>query len=777
MVILTDIPMKRRVCIAILAMGFSGLVAEILLLREMLIVFSGNELSIGIILSNWLILEALGAFLAGRTAEKARNMPASFTLMTILFSVSLFPAVFLTRALKALIGLSVGESIGLIPMFYASWLILLPVSLLHGALFAYGCRIYAMFSAQEGTSAGRVYVYETVGAIIGGIACTYLFVPHLNTFHAVAGLALLNFAACLGLFVPSLETGSIRKSLPLLLIGLILVAGYLLFSGQISRLHRYAVKTQWQNLHVVHYQNSRYGNICVVENEGQYLFFQDGTVHLVTPVPDIPLIAEFVHLPLLAHPEPKALAILSGGAGGIINEALKHPSIRRIDYAELDPLILELLRKFPTPLTESELNDNRVRIKHMDGRLLLKSTENSYDLILIGMAEPDSLQTNRFFTREFFSLAKHRLNKEGILVLGLPGSLTFLNDELKNLNSSIYHTLKTVFPHVRAIPGDGRNLFLASDGRHITALDRQQMMERLGRRNIAAGALVFRQIEKKTHPGWQEWFTGFIQESSRKINSDFHPIGVFYSISNWNALFAPSFARIFSQFERLNLTTTALFLGGFFLLCFFLRLKRIKFGKASIPFSIITTGFAGMILELMIIFAFQSIYGYVFSWIGLLMAAFMAGAACGALFASRKTALMTKTLRLYRGIEMSIIGIAIGSPLVFLAVPAHLGGLTASIFLKMIFLLVSCIIGFIIGAQFPLANRIYLKSSPSVAQTAGFLYAADLLGGWFGGIIGAVVLLPVLGLFGAGLTVALLKLVSFMIILTQFERPLSGGLS
>ena len=54
--------MNRRVRIAILVMGFSGLVAEILLLRELLIVFSGNELSIGVILANWLILEALGCF-------------------------------------------------------------------------------------------------------------------------------------------------------------------------------------------------------------------------------------------------------------------------------------------------------------------------------------------------------------------------------------------------------------------------------------------------------------------------------------------------------------------------------------------------------------------------------------------------------------------------------------------------------------------------------------------------------------------------------------------
>jgi len=55
--------MKKRICLAVMTMGFSGLVAQILLLREFLIIFSGNEFSIGVILANWLILEACGSFL------------------------------------------------------------------------------------------------------------------------------------------------------------------------------------------------------------------------------------------------------------------------------------------------------------------------------------------------------------------------------------------------------------------------------------------------------------------------------------------------------------------------------------------------------------------------------------------------------------------------------------------------------------------------------------------------------------------------------------------
>ena len=517
--------MKKQFSVAILVKGFSGLVAQILLLRELLIVFSGNELSIGIILANWLILGAFGSYVLGRRAERSKYNLEAFTVITILFSLSLLIAIYLTRILKGVMGISIGESIGFLPMLFSSFLVLSAVSILQGALFTYSCRIYSLFSSPGASSVGRVYVYETVGTIIGGIACTYLLIPYFNSFQAVTGLALLNFVVCLVLLAPSWKKGLFQKTVLAVLSVLILFSGYSLFAGQVDKLHQYSIKAQWKKQNVVHYQNSQYGNICVLENEGQYSFFLDGIPNLITPVPDIPSLEEFVHLALLAHPEPANLLILSGGAGGMINEALKHPSIEAIEYAELDPLLLDLIRKFSTPLTESELNDRRVKIKHVDGRLLLNKTQNKYDVIFVGIQEPSNLQANRFFTKEFFSLVKERLNKGGILVLGLPGSLTYVNEELRNLNSCIFNTLESVFSHIRVIPGDGRNLFLSSDSREITQIDKMQIIERLSQRNIAAEVIVPWHIEKKLHPGWQDWFSRFLEGGSQKINSDFTPLG------------------------------------------------------------------------------------------------------------------------------------------------------------------------------------------------------------------------------------------------------------
>ena len=765
--------MKKRLRITILAVGFSGLVAQILLLREFLIIFAGNELSIGIVLANWLILEAVGAFFLGRTVEKVHKKLAAFTLITLLFCISILSAIFLIRMLKGMIGFSIGESIGLVPMFFSSFLILAPVCILHGALFTFSTHIYAMYSHQDGSSPGWVYGYETVGMVIGGVACTYLIIPYLDTFQAVSGLAILNTAACCALLAPFWNAGR-RQKITLIATGILGVL-FLVLASQAHKLHSFSITRQWKNQEIVHYQNSQYGNICVIENEGQYIYFQDGVPGIITPIPDIPFVEQFVHLPLLAHPEPRRILVLNGGAGGVIREMLKYPSIESIDYAELDPLVIDLIRKFPTPLTESELNDSRVMVKHMDGRMLLNRTKNTYDLIFIGVSEPANLQTNRFYTQEFFSLVKEKLNKSGIFIIGLPGSLSYSTEELTDLNSSIFHTLDIVFEHIRVIPGYGTNIFLASGTQEIVLLDTAQMVVRLEQQNIMTEELVPWHIEETLHPGWISWFQGYIEGNSQKINSDFKPIGVFYSISHWNTLFAPSMRSIFRQFEKINLGTILVLLSIFLSLYFVFRSMRIRSTRTGVPLAIFTTGFAGMVFNLMLIFTFQSIYGHVFSWIGLLVAAFMAGAACGAMLIAAVLDRIKNPFQVFTSIELAIMCFSFGCLLIVFIPGPYLGNPSGDTLFKALFLLLLFISGWLVGAQFPLANKLYLGNETSITQTAGLLYSADLLGGWVGGILGAVVLLPILGLVNTCIAVGLIKLTSLIVISTRPRPHFQGG--
>ncbi len=764
----TDPPATEdRLRLAVLTMGLSGLVAQMMLLRELLVVFSGNELSIGIVLANWLVLEAAGCFILGKRAERTKDTAGTFAAVTIVFTVSLFAALYATRVLKPVLGVSIGETIGFLSMLWSSFLVLLPVSVSHGALFPLGCRLFSTSATTDASSVGRVYVYETVGTIAGGIVWTYLLIPYLHAFQMAAGLAVLNLLVCLVLVAP-------RRTLTAVTCTLLLVAGYLAFAGGADALHDRSVRAQWRDLDIVHYQNSVHGNICVAENEGQYIFFLDGIPQLLTPVPDIVFVEEFVHLPLLAHPGPERLLVLSGGAGGVINEVLKHPSVASVDYVELDPLLLELVRRFPTPLTESELTDPKVRVEHTDGRLFLRTVQDTYDLVLVGLSDPSDLQTNRFFTHEFFSLVRERLDDDGILVIGLPGSLSYMTDELKDLNGCIFATLADVFPNVRVFPGDDVNLFLASRSEEVLLLDRQRLVDRSGERGIRTTVPVARHIEKKLHPRWQDWFSGFIEGGSREINRDLRPLGTFYSVSHWNALYSPYLRGPFRWAGGLRLWMfVALFLAVIGLV-FVVRSRGVDLVGPAIPLCIATTGFAGMMFDLALIFTFQSVYGHVFSWIGLLVTSFMAGAAAGATVMTRRLSLTEDHMRSFITTEVAIICLSLVLGLLFHVLLPYLGGPGATVPVKMVFLVVSFVCGILIGAQFPLANELYLKDKEDLGGTAGTLYAADLAGGWLGGIVGGVVLLPVLGLAGSCVVVALLKTSSLVILAARSRGPLGA---
>ncbi|MEE9500412.1 MAG: spermine synthase, partial [Candidatus Omnitrophota bacterium] len=226
--------MKKRIVFAILITGLGGIIAEILILRELLITFYGNELSIGIILANWLILEAIGAFFLGKKIEYFKKKIEAFVALTIIFSVSFPVAIYLTRIIKDIMGIIPGEGVGLIPIFISSFFILLPVSISHGALFTFGCKIYSLYSKREpAASVGRVYIYETLGTILGGVGLTYLLIPHFHSLEIALGVSLLSIILCIYLRPAKILTG--------ISIIFLLLIGSLIFSGGKDRLHTSSV--------------------------------------------------------------------------------------------------------------------------------------------------------------------------------------------------------------------------------------------------------------------------------------------------------------------------------------------------------------------------------------------------------------------------------------------------------------------------------------------------------------------------------------------------------
>jgi spermidine synthase len=164
-----------------------------------------------------------------------------------------------------------------------------------------------------------------------------------------------------------------------------------------------------------------------------------------------------------------------------------------------------------------------------------------------------------------------------------------------------------------------------------------------------------------------------------------------------------------------------------------------------------------MLVNLILIFAFQVFYGYLYHMIGMLISIFMAGIALGSITMTRKINRIRGYMRLFIALEILILMFSFILP----------WAIIKFVELYAVLFLVS---GFLIGAEFPLANKIYLEDKNKIGLTVGLLYAADLTGGWCAGILGGIIFLPILGLLNTCIVIALLKLSSLIILVFYGEK-------
>ena len=753
--------MKFR--LAFLLMGFTFTITQAIMVRELMVAFLGNELSIGLVLGCWLILEAIGSIAMARFLLRFSG-PLLYPFLQVLLALALPLSLLLAFSVRTILGAVPGEGLNLWVISLASFFILLPVGIIDGAMFTAASEIFTRYTGKGVPAVGQVYVLEAVGGIAGGILFTAIFsgFPSLRTTLL---LVALNLISALSL---SAEGG--RKAQAVILALLVVNLAFMVPSME-RALERFMIGIQWRGYELAFYGNSVYGNVAIVRLGEQYTLFSNGIPIITAPFPDLNFVQDVAHIPLLFVRETKRCLILSGGAGGLIRELLRY-TWERIDYAEIDPLLLKALHSRRVPLAEEELSNPVVHIHYVDGRLLVREkaldrNPPTYNLIIVNLPYPSTLQLNRFYTREFFSLARRILDEDGVLVLMAPGSLTYLSPAMRDLNFSLYSTLRETFPYVFPIPGDGVNLWLASWGVNFEEIGVEELVKRAEERPLKGTIVQERYIRLRFDPAKLSWFKGELRASKASINTDFKPLGLLYGLSFWNEMFAPAFGRYFDILSGLRFWH----LASFFLILtsilgILIGLGRLK-ASGIMPVVVASTGFGGMCYDLAVIFAFQIFYGYIYREIALMVAAFMAGLSLGGWFMSKRAEEGGEWKRIM-AIEGGLVVLWLSFPLLLLVV-YRWGGI-ASIPLL---LLLNALGGFMVGMEFPLASKVYSEGR-KLSQAAGVMYGADLVGAFLGSVIFSVGLLPPLGLAGSCWLVAVLKAGSFVLVLISLMRGASS---
>jgi spermidine synthase len=729
--------------------GFSAAVAQIVLLRELMVVFYGNEISLGLALASWLLWTALGSAIGGRTLRRVVRPALAMAALQFAIAFALPATVVAVRLARPALETVPGEMLGPGAMLAASLVLLAPLCALSGAMFPAGA---AMWGSADGESAASMYRWEAIGSAAGGLLAAVLLVRFCGSLEIAWLLAAMNLAAaCWTAFHVAHPAASLLKAVA----AISLAVATLLppFTAAPASLERWSQERLWHGRRLVALRNSVYGSLAVVAGEGSRTLYENGVV--LANVPDPAAAEEAVHLALLEHPAPHAVLLIGGGINGSAREALRHSSVRRLDYVELDPAVLDVAREnFPAEW-RALASDPRVHIHLADGRLFLKSTPRVFDVIIVNLPDPRTAQLNRFFTVEFFAEAASKLSAGGILSFQLQASESHIAPDLAQFLQSIHKSLRSQFAQVLAIPGETVHFIaarragsLTSSADELLARRRQRGLETL---YVSEGFLPFRmtperiaELERQLRP-----------LPATPLNRDFAPVAYYFDVALWSGQFGSGYRSFFRTLADVPYAAVLAFTALPLIFSGIARLRNGVAARAAAAFSTPATGFSMMAIEVLILLAFQAVYGYVYRELAFLLAAFMAGLAAGTSLASRTRATATRSLALSQW-----LGAAAPLLLMIVCTAAHRSASPIALIASRIaFPALALLSGALGGFAFAAASRVYYCDAPGQSQPGiGTLYALDLAGSSAGALLFSLWLAPVYGFFRAALVPALTSL-------------------
>jgi spermidine synthase len=513
----------------------------------------------------------------------------------------------------------------------------------------------------------------------------------------------------------------------------------------------------WLGFHLLESRNSIYGNLAVTATGNIRSIYDNGVI--LASAPDEAAAEEAVHYALLEHPAPKRVLLIGGGANGSIAQVLKHPTVESVDYVELDPTLIDMARQwFPAQYAPFATNE-RTHIHYADGRLYLKTTRDQFDEIVLDLPDPQTAQWNRFYTVEFFRSAREHLAAGGLFALQLRASEDYISPQRAEFLRCIHRTLREVFPYVLEIPGETIHFFGALrsgllSGNPLTD-DPQVLISRLQARRLQTLYVREYFIPFRMMPDRMAQVRDRLQPlPATPVNRDFEPIAYYFDIVLWSAQFKSVYSHWFQS--AAHIAFTHLVEGGFaVLLCGAILLAyvptRERRARASAAFCMAATGFTLMALQIFLLLGFQSVYGYVYHQLAILIAMFMAGIALGSWLGIRSVHsgnhLPPPAPSPFRTLATTQFLLVLSGPaMIFLIrlLSRISSGPATLVAAQFVFPALAVLGGMLGGYQFPVATEIYVGDGSRKASV-GALYAVDLVGGCVGALLVSTYLIPVFG--------------------------------
>jgi len=740
--------MKLARALLIFSYGAFTIAAQTLIFREFITSFEGTDISVGIFFSSWFLWVGLGAQVVYRAKSFADRLLANFELAFLLFLPAFVLQFILIVQARELAGI---ESYTLLPIrttLVLAMIVNAPISILTGMFFPVGCR---WITREPHLPVSRVYILEAAGSFVGGLGVTVLLAYGVGSAAIFFVLALFILIPPLVVALPGLRPGgagqrseyhcAVAALCSLLLLCILICLGADVDAALMTRIRT----AKWNRLFPGHAPT---GSFRTAQAEYLYGFYDNQWIavregSVCEALPDEATAGRIAALSLCQNPHTRRILVVGSGLG-LCRQLLRLPQIEHVTWSHCDSEYVRAVNKFiPDRL---RIDDRRFAPLAGDVRPLLAQNEDYYDLAILNLPDATDSVLNRYYTLEFYGLLKRSLRTGGVVAARVAGGENIMGSELVNLGASTRLTLSKVFSQLVLTPGED-TWFIASDREDLTGepgtlQDRYAAIE--GAKTVFAPQGLFSvYLPDRAELAMENYSNADLPERLL-VNRDVRPLAHLYSL----LLSAKQSGAPVTRFvKHLALAPTVALLVPLivFAVLRILYLLRTNYqGRVSgfdSTFLIFSAGWVGIGVVIVLMYLYQTHFGSLYLHIGVISSLFMIGMTAGAIGTRRLLvhAKISQTPKLRW--QVILFAVIVLHAAVLAAVAFQPVEQSTHLFFAIAFVLA----GLCGGCYFPLAAahlaEIGLDSGPAGSK----LETADHLGAAVGGLVTALLLVPVLG--------------------------------
>ncbi len=440
--------------------GFTSLAYEVTWTRALSMITGSSIHAFTAMLAAFLAGIALGSLLGRRWADHLRRPLAVYGAgLATLGAAAMFTILLLRAAPDLMIGayklLGPGAPRSLLAAgFVVSVATMLPPTIVLGALFPLVSGALAGRGQPASAVVGDVYFVNTIGAALGAFAAGFALIPGLGLRRTLGLMVAVNLAAAAAVLLWQKDwAGRPRGGLAAALLAGALLAALVQPGWDERAMTRGAYYRPRQTIDVGLEVTQLVG---VPQN--QILFYRDGinstiSVHRqpglalrVNGKPDaslgdMPTQVVVGEAPALFGPRAKT-GLMVGLASGVSAGSLALHPFRRLDVVEIEPAAVDASHFFDE-YNNRPLSQPHLRLLLDDGRSVVETAREKYDLIVSEPPNPYITGVANLFTRDFFRAVRRALT---------PGGRLWQWVQLYQMDAanvrSIFAALHSEFPYV-----------------------------------------------------------------------------------------------------------------------------------------------------------------------------------------------------------------------------------------------------------------------------------------------------------------------------------------